>query len=171
MVKKILLALLAIFIIIQFFRPEKNDTNAQPAPLSDTYAISSEVEGILQKACDDCHSNSTVYPWYSNFQPVAWWLDGHIKNGKRHLNFDDFTNSPIARQNHKFEEIVEVIEEGEMPLESYTSMGMHSEANLTETEKSALMNWAKEQMAMLKANYPADSLVMKRRPRPQGSEH
>ncbi|QDH78916.1 cytochrome C [Echinicola soli] len=163
MLKKILLALLAVFIIIQFFRPEKNTTNAQPAPLTGDYVITDEVASILEKACNDCHSNSTDYPWYANFQPVAWWLNGHIKDGKRHLNFDDFTKAPIARQNHKLEEIIEMIEEGEMPLNSYTSLGMHPEANLTEVEKTTLIDWAKSQMTMLKEKYPADSLVMKRR--------
>ncbi|AGA77866.1 heme-binding domain-containing protein [Echinicola vietnamensis] len=169
MVKKILFTLLVIFIIIQFFRPEKNDSNAQPAPLSADYVLSNEVSSILEKACDDCHSNHTNYPWYANVQPVAWWLDGHIKDGKRHLNFDDFTNAPIARQNHKLEEVIEVIEEGEMPLNSYTALGMHSEANLTEEEKAVLIDWAKNQISMLKDKYPADSLVMKRRQRPQNA--
>ncbi|AWW31139.1 cytochrome C [Echinicola strongylocentroti] len=163
MLKKILLALLAIFIIIQFFRPEKNSSNAQPAPLAADYVLTDEVTSILGRACNDCHSNSTDYPWYAHFQPVAWWLDGHIKDGKRHLNFDDFTNAPIARQNHKLEEIIEMVEEGEMPLSSYTALGMHPEADLTEKEKTTLIDWARSQMAMLKEKYPADSLVMKRR--------
>lgn len=171
MIKKILLGLLAGLVIIQFIKPEKNISNAQPAPMSEDYAIPENVQGILNKACNDCHSNATEYPWYSNIQPVAWWLDGHIKNGKRHLNFDDFTNLPLARQNHKLEEVIEVVEEGEMPLKSYTALGLHSEANLSPEEKSTLMNWAKSQMAMLKDKYPADSLVMKRRPRPQAENH
>ncbi|UCS94927.1 heme-binding domain-containing protein [Echinicola marina] len=171
MIKKILLGLIAALIIIQFIRPEKNISNAQPAPMSAEYAIPENVQGILNKACTDCHSNTTEYPWYSNIQPVSWWLDGHIKDGKRHLNFDDFTTLPIARQNHKLEEIIEVIEEGEMPLKSYTALGLHSEAQLSEAEKNTLMSWAKEQMDMLKENYPADSLVMKRRPRPQEENH
>ncbi|GAB3661619.1 heme-binding domain-containing protein [Echinicola sediminis] len=171
MFKKILFALLAVLVIIQFIKPEKNTSNAQPAPMSEKYAIPEDVEGILQKACNDCHSNSTEYPWYSNFQPVAWWMDGHIQHGKKHLNFDNFTKASIARQNHKLEEIIEVIEEGEMPLKSYTSLGMHAEANLTEDEKASLTSWAKEQMTMLKSQYPADSLVMKRRSQPQAEAH
>lgn len=163
MLKKILIALLAVVVILQFIRPERNDSSAKPAPLSEKYALTAEVEGILAKACDDCHSNHTEYPWYANFQPVAWWLDGHIKDGKRHLNFDDFTRAPIARQNHKLEEVIEVLEEGEMPLASYTALGMHSEAKLTAQEKQVLIDWAKAQMERLKNTYPADSLVMKRK--------
>jgi len=163
MIKKIWIALLAIFIIIQFFRPEKNNTNDLSNDVSKKYEVPEEVNKILTVACNDCHSNKTEYPWYANIQPVAWWLNDHVVDGKRHLNFSDFTQLPIAVQNHKFEEVIEVIEENEMPLESYTYLGLHKEANLNAEQKEALMNWAKSQMAYLKANYPADSLVLKRR--------
>ena len=163
MIKKIGIALLAIFIIIQFFRPEKNNTNDLSNDVSKKYEVPEEVNKILTVACNDCHSNKTEYPWYANIQPVAWWLNDHVVDGKRHLNFSDFTQLPIAVQNHKFEEVIEVIEENEMPLESYTYLGLHKEANLNAGQKEALMNWAKSQMAFLKSNYPADSLVLKRR--------
>jgi hypothetical protein len=163
MFKKILLALLAIFVIIQLFRPEKNNSNDLTNAVTKKYDVPEEVAVILKNACNDCHTNNTVYPWYANVQPVAWWLDEHVKDGKRHLNLSDFTNLPIAVQNHKFEEIVEVIDENEMPLESYTYLGLHQEANLTSKEKEVLKSWAVKQMDYLKSNYPADSLIMKRR--------
>lgn len=163
MFKKILLALLAIFLIIQLFRPEKNNSNDLTNAVTKKYDVPEEVGVILKNACNDCHTNNTVYPWYGNVQPVAWWLDEHVKDGKRHLNLSNFTNLPIAVQNHKFEEIVEVIDENEMPLESYTYLGLHQEANLTSKEKDVLKAWAVKQMDYLKSNYPADSLVMKRR--------
>jgi hypothetical protein len=100
---------------------------------------------------------------YANVQPVAWWLDSHVTDGKKHLNFSEFTNRPIAIQNHKWEEIIEMLEKKEMPLESYTYLGLHSEADLTDDQREAVINWAKSQMEYLKANYPADSLVMPKR--------
>jgi hypothetical protein len=163
MIKKILLALLVLLVIIQFFRPDKNETNDQTYALSANYKVPQEVAEILQVACNDCHSNKTVYPWYANFQPSAWWLDEHVQDGKKHLNFSNFTQLPIAVQNHKFEEVIETVEEKEMPLESYTYLGLHAEANLTEQQREVLIDWAKSQMAYLKATYPADSLVLKRR--------
>lgn len=167
MLKKILLGLLAVLIIIQFIRPEKNDSNDQQAHVSTKYEVPGEVATILKGACDDCHSNKTEYPWYANVQPVAWWLADHVEDGKRHLNFSTFTTRKIAIQNHKFEEVVEMVEEKEMPLNSYTWMGLHPEANLTEEQRQTLINWAKAQMDTLKANYPADSLVLKRPSGPQ----
>lgn len=167
MFKKILLALLALFLVIQLFRPEKNISNDLTNAVTKKYDVPEEVSIILKNACNDCHTNNTVYPWYGNVQPVAWWLDEHVKDGKRHLNLSDFTNLPIAVQNHKFEEIVEVIDENEMPLESYTYLGLHQEANLTSKEKDVLKAWAVKQMDYLKSNYPADSLIMKRRQPPK----
>lgn len=163
-VKSILLILLIVFISIQFIRPEKNLSATNPAPLSAKYAIPDTVNHILQVSCNDCHSNVTTYPWYSEIQPVAWWLSHHVKEGKEHLNFSEFTSRPIAVQNHKLEEIIETVEEGEMPLNTYTLLGLHQEAELTEGEKTILISWAKENMAKLKAEYPADSLILRRPP-------
>lgn len=163
MLKKIAYFLLAIFLVIQFFRPDKNDSNDSTYHVSNNYEVPEKVNTILKNACVDCHSNQTIYPWYSEVQPVAWWLNDHVRHGKGDLNLSEFTNLPIAVQNHKFEEIIEVIDENEMPLESYTYLGLHPEANLTLEEKSILKSWAKKQMDQLKSSYPADSLIMKRK--------
>ena len=167
MLKKIVLVLVILFVVIQFFRPEKNDTNDLTYDISTKYEVPDNVNQILKVACNDCHSNKTEYPWYANVQPVAWWLNDHIVDGKRHLNYSEFTKGSIARQNHKLEETIEMIEEKEMPLESYTYLGLHSEANLSAEQREILINWAKSQMAYLKENYPADSLILKRRPAPK----
>ena len=163
MIRKILIALVVVLVVIQFIRPEKNVSGENQNDVATVYAMPDSVKTILAVACNDCHSNKTEYPWYSNIQPVAWWLDNHVREGKGHLNFSDFTTSPIARQNHKFEEVVEVLEEGEMPLASYTWFGLHPQANLTDQQKKTLIHWAKTQMDTLKSQYPPDSLVMKRR--------
>ncbi len=163
MIKKILIGLLIILVAIQFYRPEKNNSNEHPYDISSNYTIPDDVQQILRVACNDCHTNKTEYPWYAEVQPVAFWLDHHITDGKRHLNFSEFTKMPIAIQNHKFEEIVEMVEEKEMPLPSYTYFGLHSEADLDEGQRQMIMDWANTQMEILKDTYPADSLVMPNR--------
>jgi len=117
----------------------------------------------MEGACYDCHSNTTRYPWYAEVQPAAWWLANHVKEGREHLNFSEFTNRRIAYQNHKLEEVVEMVKEKEMPLPSYTWFGLHPEADLTDQQRDQLTLWAQSLMAQLAAKYPADSLVMKRR--------
>lgn len=168
MLKKVLLGLLAVLVIIQFFRPERNVSNDQTHHLSTVYEVPDEVAGILKVACNDCHSNMTRYPWYTNIQPVGWWLNDHVEHGKGHLNFSEFTNRRIAIQNHKFEEIIESMEDKWMPLASYTALGLHADADLTDEQRKLVSEWARSQMELISNSYPADSLVLRRR-RPANS--
>jgi hypothetical protein len=163
MKKKILSGLGIAFILIQFVRPIKNESDDQTHHIATKYPMTSEVEHLLKVSCNDCHSNKTVYPWYNNIQPVAWMLANHVNDGKRHLNLSTFTTLPIAVQNHKLEEIAETVEEKEMPDEAYTLFGLHKEANLTDAQRASIVNWARAQMDTIKAHYPADSLVMKKK--------
>lgn len=163
MIKKILLALAILFVLIQFIRPEKNLSGDTTNSIDKKYNVPPEVTTILEVACNDCHSNTTRYPWYANVQPAAWWLANHVKDGKKHLNFSEFTKRRIAVQNHKLEEVIEMVKEKEMPLPSYTYFGLHADANLTDEQRATLTLWAQAQMDLIAAQYPADSLVMKRR--------
>lgn len=169
MKKKILLAALAVFILIQFIRPARNISNDRTRDISTKYYVPLQVNSILQSSCNDCHSNKTVYPWYAEVQPMGWWLNKHVTDGKKDLNFSTFTKLPIAVQNHKLEEVIEMVKEGEMPLPSYTYLGLHSEARLTNEQRELIVAWAEKQMDSLKRYYPPDSLIMKRRTPPQGS--
>lgn len=160
-IKKILLALLVGLIIIQFIHPKKNKSEGpQPNFIGNSFAIPEDVKTILAKACNDCHSNNSKYPWYAKFQPVHWWLDNHIRNGKSHLNFDEYTHKSLRYQFHKMEETVEMVKDGEMPLNSYT--WTHKDARLTEEEKTKVIGWANAIMDTMKAKYPIDSLVRKK---------
>ncbi len=163
MLKKVLIGLGLLIIIIQFIRPEKNVSNDLVYNISTKYKVPSEVNHLLQVSCNDCHSNKTKYPWYAKVQPVAWWLNDHVVDGKKHLNFSEFTKKPLFVQNHKFDEIIEMVGDKEMPLPSYTNFGLHSEANLTDDQRKMIVDWAKAQMDYLKKTYPADSLVMPKR--------
>ncbi|MEZ5007778.1 MAG: heme-binding domain-containing protein [Chitinophagales bacterium] len=162
MLKRILAVLVVILILIQFIRPEKNNSNDNTYALDTKYTVPENVSNILAVACNDCHSNNTRYPWYSNIQPVAWWLNSHVEEGKEHLNFSEFTNRPLAYQYHKLEETVEEVEERKMPLPSYTNLGLHVEANLSDEQRTLLIDWAKSQIQYLEQTYPKDSLIRKR---------
>lgn len=154
--KKVLLALALILLLIQLIRPDKNQS-LDTASIKSGFAVNAEVDNVLKTACYDCHSNYTEYPWYSNIQPVAWWLNSHIEEGKSHLNFSTFMNYPLYRQYHKLEEIDEVLAEGEMPLKSYTLV--HRNAALDQSQKDLLIEWSKNMRDSMQANFPPDSLV------------
>jgi Haem-binding domain len=161
--KRLFLVLLAGFVIIQFFRPGKNTaTGSSPNDITAKYAVPADVQQILKTSCYDCHSNNTVYPWYSNIQPVAWWLKDHIDEGKRELNFSEFAAYRIGRQYRKLEEINKEVKEGEMPLSSYTLI--HKDAKLSDAQKLAIAGWVTALRDSIKAQYPEDSLK-----RPQGN--
>ncbi|MDG1573501.1 heme-binding domain-containing protein [Robiginitalea sp. M366] len=141
--KKIAWALLLAFIVIQFIRPEKNESTSDhlQAFLQET----TPPEGVsqtLSKACYDCHSDHTEYPWYNHIAPVSFWLASHVDEGKEHLNFSEWAAYSAKKKDHKLEEVVETVEEGEMPLREYT--WTHAGARLTAEEKEALIAWAKK---------------------------
>ena len=141
-IKKILLALVAIFVLIQFYRPAKNiSVGVYANAIERHYNVPQNVGSLLKTSCYDCHSNNTKYPWYNNVQPVASWLNSHINDGKRHLNFDEFNTYPAEKKRKKLQEVAETIENGEMPLSSYTLI--HGDAKLSASDKQALMDWAK----------------------------
>lgn len=161
MFKKIMWVLLVALIAIQFFHPKKNRAEGpQPNYVGIAYAIPENAKSILAKACNDCHSNNTRYPWYAKIQPVDWWLNKHVVEGKKKINFDEYSNKPLRYQYHKMEEVIEMVKEGEMPLNSYT--WTHKDAKLTDNEKSILTGWAQSIMDTMKARYPLDSLIRKK---------
>ncbi|MEO6964150.1 MAG: heme-binding domain-containing protein [Puia sp.] len=161
MIRKIGIVLLIAFIAIQFFRPERNNSTAMlSTDITRLYAVPQNIQQILQKACTDCHSNNTEYPWYNYIQPMAWFLQDHINEGKKELNYSEFGTYRIARQNKKMDETIKEIKDNDMPLSSYTFM--HPSARLTDAEKEILYDWCKSIQENLKATYPADSLLIKK---------
>ncbi len=161
MFKKILLLLIVILVVIQFIHPKRNKKEGeQPNYIGKIYTIPEDVHSILAKACLDCHSNNTRYPWYCNFQPFDWWIAGHIRKAKKGVNMDEYSNRSLRYQYNKLKEIVEQVKKGEMPLNSYT--WIHKDARITTEEKNKIMNWANAIQDSMKAKYPMDSLIRKK---------
>ncbi len=140
--KNIFLGTLFLLVFIQIFRIDKSTKPVNSS--TDFVALTSpneEVTNLLKIACYDCHSNQPTYPWYTNVAPVSWWVKHHIDEGSHHLNFSEWGTYSEKRKNHKLEECIEMIEEGEMPMTSYTLM--HKEAKLTDAQKLQLVEWFK----------------------------
>jgi len=158
--------LLIALVAIQFFHPTKNiHEGDQLNAISKKFPMPADVKMILDKACMDCHSNNTRYPWYNNIQPVAWWLNNHVIDGKKELNFDEYINRRPRFQYRRMEQTIDLIKKGEMPLDSYT--WTHKDAILSEEEKTKLFDWAQSVMDTLKTQYPIDSLRRQGPPAPQ----
>lgn len=138
--KKALLGILVLLILIQFYRPEKNDSKNEMNAMGTAVEIPVEVNKIIETSCVDCHSNFTKYPWYSEIAPVSWYLAQHVKEGKEHLNFSEWTTYNKDQQAHVLKDIKEVLNEREMPLKSY--LLIHKDAKLTENQYQILYDWA-----------------------------
>lgn len=139
MFRKILVGVLLVLTGIQFFRPSRNHSDDRTREISTVYQMPNEVEIIFKTKCYDCHSNNTEYPWYFNVQPVAWFLADHIDHGKRHLNLSEFATYTDDQKKHKLKEIFEQVNEGTMPLESYT--WMHPDSKLSDQDKKIVLEW------------------------------
>jgi hypothetical protein len=161
MFRKILLFILILLCIAQVIRPEKNLSGDTAKNIRTLYAVPSNVSTLLTTACADCHSNKTIYPWYAEVQPVGWWLNNHIKEGKRHFNLDEFTGRRIGYQYKKMDDCIDELKEGGMPLDSYT--WIHHNARLGEADKQVLIDWCESVKNEIRAKYPPDSLVMPKR--------
>ncbi|MEP6617358.1 MAG: heme-binding domain-containing protein [Ginsengibacter sp.] len=159
-IRLILIILLVIFVIIQFIRPAKNiSPGLNNYDISNRYSMSPEVQKIFQNSCYDCHSNNTRYPWYWQVQPVTWWMNGHISDAKREVNYSQFLSYPARKQFKKIEATDEEVQKGDMPLPSYTII--HRTAKLNDEQKKLVKAWADSVLNQLKSSYPPDSLLKK----------
>jgi hypothetical protein len=139
MIRKVLLGLLAILILIQFIpkNQEVHESSEKEIEFYTANQVPQDIQNIMDAACMDCHSYRTTYPWYANIAPFSFFVEDHVEEGREHLNFHDWNSYSAKKADHKLEECVEEIEEGEMPMKPYVLM--HSEADLAGPNKERLM--------------------------------
>lgn len=141
-IKKVLWVLLIVLVLAQFFGPDKNEGDiASIETFYNETKPPQDVKLILEETCFDCHSDVTRYPWYNSITPVNYWLANHVKHGKKHFNVSNWEGNSLKRKDHKFEELIEMIEEKEMPLATYT--WTHTEAKLSDAQINKVVDWAK----------------------------
>lgn len=103
------------------------------------------IEATLRRACYDCHSNETVWPWYSRVAPASWLVAHDVNEGREHLNFSTWTSLPPDDQRQRLDEIVEQVNRGAMPPGIYTPL--HPDAHLSLSDIRTLSEWARQQTA------------------------
>ncbi|MEO5944051.1 MAG: heme-binding domain-containing protein [Ferruginibacter sp.] len=159
--KRLLILIVILLALVQFYpKAAKNISETASAnDITTKYPVPDSIKSILKVSCYDCHSNNTVYPWYSKLQPVSWWLNDHILEGKKELNFSEFASYPLKRQYKKLKKINDEVKSGDMPLSSYTFI--HRYAKLDDVQKSSIANWVNSLQDTMKAHYPIDSLISK----------
>lgn len=150
---RVILIIIAVLLIIQIpvFNPAKNISDAEPVnDIANAYEVPMDIQMHIYNSCSDCHSNYTKqYPWYYKIQPVSWWMNLHIDNAKKELNFSEFASYSPKRALKKFKEIQQQMEQKHMPLKSY--LWMHDEAKMTDQDYMDMAKWAKDMQAVVQA--------------------
>ncbi len=157
--KKILIFLLIVFVIIQFFRIDQ--TNPPVNKDLDFLTIKKTPKStakLIRTSCYDCHSDETVYPWYTKIQPVGWFMQDHIKEGRKELNFSTFANLELLRQAKKLNHAAHEVEEGDMPIKSY--LLIHTDAKLNPEQTREIVDYFKSvKTDIMQANGITDEQV------------
>jgi len=135
--KRLGLGLIAVFIVAQFVPVARVNPTERSQP-----AAPSEVQALLQRACYDCHSNETRWPWYSYVAPMSFLIARDVREGRRELNFSLWTQFNERRRTRKLKEIIEQVEHGKMPQWYYVAL--HPDAKLSPADRDLIIKWARQ---------------------------
>jgi len=134
--KKIIIGLVIIIVGLQFIPIHRTNP-----PISWDINAPENVSGILRTSCYDCHSNETRWPWYSYIAPVSFLVTSDVNEGRKHLNFSEWDKYDEKKREKKLDGIIEMVEEGEMPLSFYIIT--HKDATLDTARLNILKEWVK----------------------------
>ncbi len=138
------------FVGIQFIRPERTNPSFDRAKdFASQPGSDSSIASILRRACYDCHSDETRWPWYSNIAPASWQVVDDVNTGRRHVNFSIWGKYPPSRRSESLDDIHDQISSGDMPLKKY--LLLHPDARLTQAERDSIVAWADREKQKLGA--------------------
>jgi hypothetical protein len=133
-------ALTVLLAGIQFVRPARTNPPTDPSRvLFARMPVPAETAEVMQRACRDCHSNDTSWPWYSNVAPVSWFVIDHVNHGRSHFNYSDWAHYDAAEAARLIKNTCDLARKGAMPLPSYVRM--HSDTRLSPQDVDALCSW------------------------------
>ena len=139
---------IAVFVLMQLTNLGRTTPPVVPGhDMNSTNPPPPEIAGMLRHACYDCHSYETRWPWYGYVAPVSWWLDSHVSDARRALNFSEWPHGDAQREGRKWNKVSEAVSEGDIPLPSYARM--HKAARLTDAERQQLADWAEKEAQRL----------------------
>jgi hypothetical protein len=138
--KRLILAGFVILVVIQFIRPARTNPPSDPKKaLTARLAVPADVKETLDRSCRNCHSNDTVWPWYSNVAPISWNVIGHVNDGRGSMNFSDWPAGP-EEAGELLDAICDEVKKRHMPIPQYT--WLHGEAKLTDADRKRLCDWS-----------------------------
>jgi Haem-binding domain len=147
-VKWLLIAVIVLFLAIQFVRPARTNPAVDESQTIFARAqMTPPVAAIFNRSCVDCHSNKTVWPWYTNVAPVSWFIIGHVNEGRRNMNLSEWGKLDSDRQSKKLQQICDEVSDGGMPLSTYTPL--HPGSKPTPADVKLLCEWTEAERARL----------------------
>jgi hypothetical protein len=146
--KWVVIILFAAFVIIQFVRPARTNPPVEPAKtIEANLQVSPQVAAIFDRSCKDCHSNKTVWPWYTNVAPVSWLLTSHVNDGRHDMNLSEWGSYDKDKQSHRLRDMCEQVQDGNMPLSTYTPL--HPKSKLSAEDVKTICDWANAERARI----------------------
>jgi hypothetical protein len=147
------ISLVVLLVVSQAIRPAKtNPAVDETQTMEANTHMSPEVATIMERACSNCHSSRTTWPWYSQVAPVSWFIVSDVNDARRKWSLSDWGTYKPDKKASKLQEICEQVEQGEMPLESYVLI--HPTAKLSESDKQLLCDWAKQERERVVGGQP-----------------
>ena len=144
--KRAIWVVVAVLIVAQAIRPSRTNPVADPKHnVSAAITVPADVTGILGRSCKDCHSNGTVWPWYSKVAPASWLVAVDVKHGRRALNFSEWGMRAPEKNNEMLGEICKEVTEKEMPGTMYPLM--HAGAKLSDADIQTICRWTQSAQA------------------------
>ena len=138
--RRIAVLLIVGALAIQLARPARTNPPTDPARTMMAIAhVTPEATAVLKRACRDCHSNDTQWPWYSNVAPISWFVIDHVNHGRRHFNYSDWAQLDQDQVTRVLKNTCAMTRKGEMPIASY--LWLHPEARVTDRDIVALCDW------------------------------
>src|SRR5688572_26084321 len=147
--KWVLIVVACLFVLVQFKRPAKTNPAIDSAQALESHMqLDPKVAAVLDRSCNDCHSNKTRWPWYANVAAVSWFVIDHVDGGGSHLNLSEGGKYTKEERKTHLGQMCELVTEDWMPLSSY--IPLHPEARLSDDDKKLICEWAAAERARVR---------------------
>jgi hypothetical protein len=144
----IVLVLAGLFVVMQLIRPARTNPPVDESRTIQAHTqLTPEAAAILSRSCNDCHSNQTRWPWYTNVAPISWFVINHVNDGRRQMNFSDWAQYDRSEQENYLKKICREVKSGDMPIHSY--LWLHGDAKLSNEDVKVLCDWANNESQRL----------------------
>jgi hypothetical protein len=141
--RRVVLGAIGLAVVIQAYRPSRTNPPIDPKQeITAAMAVAPDVRPILSRSCDDCHSNRTVWPWYSEVAPISWGVISDVSDGRSHMDFSEWGTYPAYKRKDLLNDVCKMVTQHDMPLVTYALL--HPNARLSEADRQAICRWTKQ---------------------------